>query len=70
MVGVSEGKIWIEGKNRMGVEVGGVKDEKRGREIVWSEGELWLRDRNDKEVVKGGELVENSGKQRFSETNE
>lgn len=70
VLGVSEPNISIEGNNRIRVQLAGVKDQNRAREILSTEAQLSFRDTNDKELLNGADLVENSAKQTFSQTNE
>ncbi|MCR6472342.1 protein translocase subunit SecDF [Bacillus safensis] len=70
VLGVSEPNISIEGNNRIRVQLAGVKDQNRAREILSTEAQLTFRDTNDKELLNGADLVENSAKQTFSQTNE
>ncbi|UYO34598.1 protein translocase subunit SecDF [Bacillus zhangzhouensis] len=70
VLGVSEPNISIEGNNRIRVQLAGVKDQNRAREILSTEAQLSFRDTNDKELLNGSDLVENSAKQTFNQTNE
>ncbi|MED1749016.1 protein translocase subunit SecDF [Bacillus zhangzhouensis] len=70
VLGVSEPNISIEGNNRIRVQLAGVKDQNRAREILSTEAQLSFRDTNDKELLNGSDLVENGAKQTFNQTNE
>ena len=70
MLGVSEPNISIEGNNRIRVQLAGVKDQNRAREILSTEAQLFLQRYDDKELLNGSDLVENGAKQTFNQTNE
>lgn len=71
VLGVSEPNIQIEGNNRIRVQLAGVDNQNRAREILSTQAQLTFRDTNDKELLNGSDLVENGAKQSFKQdTNE
>ncbi|XYY59315.1 hypothetical protein ACNSPU_13250 [Bacillus velezensis] len=68
VLGVSEPNIQIEGNNRIRVQLAGVTNQNRAREILSTEARLSFRDTNDKELLNGSDLVENGAKQTFDPT--
>ncbi|MGI6833615.1 protein translocase subunit SecDF [Bacillus paralicheniformis] len=71
VLGVSEPNIQIEGNNRIRVQLAGVDNQSRAREILSTQAQLTFRDTNDKELLNGSDLVENGAKQSFKQdTNE
>ncbi len=68
VLGVSEPNIQIEGNNRIRVQLAGVTNQNRAREILSTEAQLSFRDTNDKELLNGSDLVENGAKQTFDPT--
>ncbi|MTH52549.1 protein translocase subunit SecDF [Bacillus mangrovi] len=64
VLGVSEPNIQIEGE-RIRVQLAGVKDQNKAREILSTEARLTFRDVNDKEYLKGSDLVQGAAKQTF-----
>ncbi|MEG7333540.1 protein translocase subunit SecDF [Bacillus sp. 0102A] len=71
VLGVSEPNIQIEGNNRIRVQLAGVTNQNRAREILATEAQLSFRDTNDKELLNGSDLVENGAKQTYdAKTNE
>ncbi|MBM6619712.1 protein translocase subunit SecDF [Bacillus suaedaesalsae] len=70
VLGVSEPNIQIEGEDRIRVQLAGVSDQAKARELLSTEAQLTFRDVNDQELMTGAELVENGAKQTFDpETN-
>ena len=67
VLGVSEPNIQIEGKNRIRVQLAGVKDQNKAREILSTEANLSFRDANDRLMMDGTDLAENGAKQTFDE---
>ncbi|SFA94640.1 MULTISPECIES: protein translocase subunit SecDF [unclassified Bacillus (in: firmicutes)] len=67
VLGVSEPNIQIEGKNRIRVQLAGVKDQNKAREILSTEANLTFRDANDKVKMDGTDLVGGGAKQTFDE---
>ncbi|MCY8603274.1 protein translocase subunit SecDF, partial [Bacillus sonorensis] len=71
VLGVSEPNIQIEGNNRIRVQLAGVHNQNRAREILSTQAQLSFRDTNDRELLNGADLVENGAKQAFKpDTNE
>ncbi|MFT4399908.1 protein translocase subunit SecDF [Bacillus sp. SW14] len=68
VLGVSEPNIQIEGNNRIRVQLAGVTNQNRAREILATEAQLSFRDANDKELLNGADLVENGAKQTYDGT--
>ncbi|MFP9202946.1 hypothetical protein ACLI2R_17620, partial [Enterococcus faecalis] len=68
VLGVSEPIIQIEGKNRIRVQLDGVTNQNRARDILATEAQLSFRDANDKELLNGADLVENGAKQTYDST--
>ncbi|MCM3663874.1 protein translocase subunit SecDF [Mesobacillus subterraneus] len=69
VLGVSEPNIQIEGENRIRVQLAGVKDQNKAREILSTEANLTFRDVNDRVMMDGGDLAENGAKQSFDQQN-
>ncbi|CAM3937204.1 protein translocase subunit SecDF [Mesobacillus thioparans] len=69
VLGVSEPNIQIEGDNRIRVQLAGVKDQNKAREILSTEANLTFRDVNDRIMMDGGDLEENGAKQSFDQQN-
>ncbi|WP_071460242.1 protein translocase subunit SecDF [Bacillus massilinigeriensis] len=67
VLGVSEPNIQIEGDNRIRVQLAGVKDQSKAREILSTEANLSFRDVNDRQMLDGTDLAENGAKQSFDE---
>ncbi|MGX1900013.1 protein translocase subunit SecDF [Thermolongibacillus altinsuensis] len=67
VLGVSEPNIQIEGKNRIRVQLAGVKDQNKAREILSTEAKLTFRDVNDNVLMDGSDLVEGGAKQTFDD---
>ncbi|WP_163101823.1 protein translocase subunit SecDF [Peribacillus alkalitolerans] len=67
VLGVSEPSIQIEGKNRIRVQLAGVDDQNKAREILSTQAKLSFRDYNDQEMLKGSDLKEGGAKQTFME---
>ena len=66
-LGVSEPNIQIEGKDRIRVQLAGVKDQNNAREILSTQAKLSFRDYNDKEMMTGADLKEGGAKQTFQD---
>lgn len=63
IIGVSEPDITVEPPNRIRVQVAGVKDPKKAREIIGKPAQLSFRDPTGKQkLIKGNELKENKAK--------
>jgi SecD/SecF fusion protein len=69
VLGVSEPNIQIEGKDRIRVQLAGVKDQNKAREILSTEANLTFRDYKDEIMMDGSDLVEGGAKQTFDENN-
>jgi protein-export membrane protein SecD/preprotein translocase SecF subunit len=67
VLGVSEPNIQIEGENRIRVQLAGVTDQNKAREILSTEANLTFRDANDVVMMDGADLVEGGAKQTFDE---
>lgn len=67
VLGVSEPNIQIEGDNRIRVQLAGVTDQNKAREILSTEANLSFRDVNDAKMMDGADLAENGAKQTFDE---
>ncbi|MBT2702267.1 protein translocase subunit SecDF [Chryseobacterium sp. ISL-80] len=69
VLGVSEPNIQIEGDDRIRVQLAGVKDQNKAREILSTEANLTFRDVNDRVMMDGADLEENGAKQSFDQQN-
>ena len=67
VLGVSEPSIQIEGTNRIRVQLAGVKDQNKAREILSTQANLTFRDVNDKPMMDGSDLKQGGAKQTFDE---
>lgn len=67
VLGVSEPNIQIEGDDRIRVQLAGVNDQNKAREILSTQAELTFRDYQDKEMLNGSDLVEGGSSQSFDE---
>lgn len=67
VLGVSEPNIQVEGKDRIRVQLAGVKDQAKARDILSTEANLTIRDVNDKLLMSGADLKEGASKQTFDE---
>lgn len=67
VLGVSEPKIQVEDKNRIRVQLAGVKDQSQARKILSSQANLTIRDADDKVLLTGKDLVQGSAKQEFKQ---
>lgn len=67
VLGVSEPNIQVEGDNRIRVQLAGVTDQNKAREILSTEANLSFRDINDNKLMDGSDLAENGAKQTFDE---
>lgn len=71
VLGVSEPIIQIESGNRIRVQLAGVDDQEKAREILSTQANLTFRDVNDKVWLDGGDLKEGGASQNFdSQTNQ
>jgi SecD/SecF fusion protein len=69
VLGVSEPNIQIEGEDRIRVQLAGVEDQSKARELLSTEAKLTFRDVNDVELMTGAELVEGGASQTFHPNN-
>ncbi|MGM0900202.1 MAG: protein translocase subunit SecDF [Bacillota bacterium] len=69
VLGVSEPNIQIEGEDRIRVQLAGVTDQAKAREILSTEANLSFRDANDRLMMSGTDLAENGASQSFDENN-
>lgn len=67
VLGVSEPDIQIEGNNRIRVQLAGVSDQNKARELLSTQAELTFRDVNDKVLLDGSDLKGNAAKQSFAQ---
>lgn len=66
-LGVSEPSIQVEGDDRIRVQLAGVHDQNKAREMLSTEAQLSFRDVNDNLMMDGTDLVEGGAKQSFDE---
>jgi protein-export membrane protein SecD/preprotein translocase SecF subunit len=69
VLGVSEPNIQIEGEDRIRVQLAGVTDQNKAREILSTEAKLTFRDVNDQVLLDGTDLVEGGAAQGFDPEN-
>lgn len=69
VLGVSEPNIQIEGDDRIRVQLAGVDDQSRARELLSTEAKLSFRDVDDKLLMDGSSLAENGASQSFDPNN-
>lgn len=67
VLGVSEPNIQIEGDDRIRVQLAGVDNQNKAREILSTQAQLTFRDTNDEEMMNGSHLVEGGAKQSFDQ---
>ncbi|MEH7384114.1 protein translocase subunit SecDF [Bacillus sp. JJ1521] len=67
VLGVNEPNIQIEGKDRVRVQLAGVEDQDKVREILSTQAKLTFRDVNDNVLLDGSQLAQNGAKQSFDE---
>ncbi|MEH7223122.1 protein translocase subunit SecDF [Bacillus sp. JJ1566] len=67
VLGVNEPNIQIEGKDRVRVQLAGVEDQDKIREILSTQAKLTFRDVNDNVLLDGSQLAQNGAKQSFDE---
>lgn len=65
VLGVSEPRIDIEGANRIRVQLAGVTDQEKAREILSTEAKLTFRDVFDTKLLDGSDLKEGGAAQSF-----
>jgi SecD/SecF fusion protein len=66
-LGVSEPSIQIEGNNRIRVQLAGVTDQNKARQMLSTQANLSFRDVNDKLMMDGTDLKQGGAKQTFDE---
>ncbi|EIT85311.1 bifunctional preprotein translocase subunit SecD/SecF [Fictibacillus macauensis ZFHKF-1] len=66
-LGVSEPNITIEGKNRIRVQLAGVKDENKARKLLSTKAQLTFRDVNDKVLLDGSDLKGGAAKVTYDQ---
>ncbi|EEM15250.1 MULTISPECIES: protein translocase subunit SecDF [Bacillus] len=67
VLGVSEPNIQIEGEDRIRVQLAGVQDQQKAREILSTQAKLTFRDVNDNLLMDGADLKGGGAKQTFDE---
>ncbi|MFF2447683.1 protein translocase subunit SecDF [Neobacillus sp. NPDC058068] len=67
VLGVSEPSIQIEGTNRIRVQLAGITDQNKAREILSTQANLSFRDANDLLKMDGTDLKQGGAKQTFDE---
>lgn len=67
VLGVSEPKIQVEDKNRIRVQLAGVKNQSEAREVLSSQANLTIRDADDNIKLTGKDIQQGSAKQEFKE---
>jgi protein-export membrane protein SecD/preprotein translocase SecF subunit len=70
VLGVSEPNIQIEGEDRIRIQLAGVDDQNKARELLSTEAKLTFRDVNDVELMDGTDLVEGGASQSFDQNNQ
>lgn len=69
VLGVSEPIIQIEGNDRIRVQLAGVKDQEKAREILSTQAKLTFRDVFDQKLLDGADLEEGGAAQSFDDKN-
>ncbi len=69
VLGVSEPNIQIEGNDRIRVQLAGIDDQSRARELLSTEAKLSFRDVDDNLLMDGSSLAENGASQSFDPNN-
>ncbi|HEY2420166.1 MAG TPA: protein translocase subunit SecDF [Neobacillus sp.] len=67
VLGVSEPNIQVEGTNRIRVQLAGVTDQNKAREILSTQANLSFRDVDDKKMMDGTDLKQGGAKQTFDQ---
>lgn len=70
VLGVSEPNITIEGKNRIRVQLAGIKDQNKARKLLSTQAQLTFRDVNDKVLLDGSDLKGGGSKVTFNQQNQ
>lgn len=68
VLGVSEPSIQIESNNRIRVQLAGVEDQKKARELLSTQANLTFRDADDKLLLDGDDLKAGKAKANFGES--
>lgn len=66
-LGVSEPKIQVEDKNRIRVQLAGIKNQSQARDILSSKAKLTVRDADDNDKLTGKDLKQGTAKQEFKQ---
>ena len=66
-LGVSEPKIQVEDKNRIRVQLAGIKNQSQARDILSSKAKLTVRDADDNVKLTGKDLKQGTAKQEFKQ---
>ncbi|WP_318615155.1 protein translocase subunit SecDF [Sporosarcina sp. YIM B06819] len=69
VLGVSEPSIQIESNNRIRVQLAGVEDQDKARELLSTQADLTFRDVDDNLLLSGDDLKEGKAKANFGERN-
>jgi len=67
VLGVNEPNIQIEGKDRIRVQLAGVEDQQKVRDILSTQAKLTFRDVNDNVLLDGSQLAQNGASQAFDQ---
>lgn len=67
VLGVSEPKIQVEDKNRIRVQLAGIKNQSQARDILSSQANLTIRDADDNVKLTGKDIQQGSAKQEFKQ---
>ncbi|WJY28204.1 MULTISPECIES: protein translocase subunit SecDF [Sporosarcina] len=67
VLGVSEPSIQIESNNRIRVQLAGVEDQQKARELLSTQANLTFRDADDKLLLDGNDLKAGKAKANFGE---
>lgn len=70
VLGVSEPNIQIEGEDRIRVQLAGVEDQQKAREILSTQAKLSFRDVMDQKLLDGADLKEGGAAQSFDDKNQ
>ncbi|MDE9537458.1 hypothetical protein KKI91_23065, partial [Xenorhabdus bovienii] len=65
VLGVSEPNIQIEGQDRIRVQLAGVQDQQKAREMLSTQAKLTFRDVDDNLLMDGTDLKGGGAKQTF-----
>lgn len=67
VLGVSEPSIQIEGENRIRVQLAGITDQNKARELLSTEANLSFRDIDDNKLMDGSDLKEGGASQEYDQ---